>query len=503
VLRSPLVANEDRIIMRVHTRQRANVPPGPRGDFLFGNTFAYTRDPIGFLSRAARQYGDIVRLRLGNLTTYLLVNPEHIDYVLHSHADSFMKDRLTRWLIPLVGQGLLTSEGEFWRRQRRLAQPAFPRQQIERYATVMVDHTERMLATWQDGQVRDIHQDMMRQTLGIVAKTLLGADLGGEAARVGESLEIVMNYFMSPMRWFGIRESVPLPSTQRYRRAIQQIDDLVYGIIRQRRASGEDPGDLLSRLLAARDEHGNGMTDPQLRDEAVTLVLAGHETTALVLFYTFCLLARSPEAEQRLSSELRDVLAGRAPTAGDVPNLRYTEWVIREAMRLYPPAWAIAREALVDCEIGNYHVPKGTQMYLPQWLVHRDGRWFEDPESFRPERWDNDLIKRLPRCAYFPFGGGPRICIGNHFAMMEAVLILATIAGRYRLSMQAGQSLELLPSVTLRPRHAVGMRLHARDHAGVPTAGAAVETAIHTRSNASPGWADSHQPGPQAPGIQR
>ena len=438
------------------------LPPGPKGSFFLGNTLAYMRDPIGFLASTVRKHGDLVMLRLGNLTTYVLVNPEHIEYVLKTHADNFMKDKLTRWLIPLVGQGLLTSEGDFWRRQRRLAQPAFQRAQIERYAAVMVEHTEQMLSTWRDGQVRDVHEDFMRLTLSIVARTLFNTELAGEAGKIGESLEIVMNYFMSPMRWFGIREKFPLPSTLRYRRAIKQIDDVVYGIIRQRRESGEDPGDLLSRLLAARDEHGNGMTDAQLRDESVTLILAGHETTALVLFYTFYLLDRSPEVEGRLASELCDVLGDRAPTASDVPNLRYTEWIVRESMRLYPPAWGIAREALSDCEIGGYSVPKGTQIFLVQWLVHRDPRIFEGPDSFRPERWDNDLVKRLPRCAYFPFGDGPRVCIGNHFAMMEAVLVLATIAQKYRLSSLPGQKLKVLPSVTLRPRGAQSMRLHAR-----------------------------------------
>jgi len=204
------------------------------------------------------------------------------------------------------------------------------------------------------------------------------------------------------------------------------------------------------------------MTDRQLRDEVVTLTLAGHETTALVMFYTFYLLAQAPEAQKRLSDELERVLGERSATAGDVPNLKYTEWVIRESMRLYPPAWGIAREALADCEIGGYSVPKGTQIFLIQWLVHRDGRWFDQPESFRPDRWDNDLIKRLPRCAYFPFGDGPRICIGNHFAMMEAVLLLATIAQKYHLTLEPGQTLELVPSITLRPRHGLHMRLHAR-----------------------------------------
>jgi cytochrome P450 len=239
---------------------------------------------------------------------------------------------------------------------------------------------------------------------------------------------------------------------------------MIYGIIRHHRDSGRDSGDLLSRLLAARDDEcGGSMTDQQLRDEVVTLMLAGHETTALVMFYAFYRLAQAPEAEDRLAHELDSELGDRPATVRDVPNLKYTEWVIREAMRLYPPAWGIGREALADCEIGGYFVPKGTQIFLVQWLVHRDGRWFDQPESFKPERWDNDLIKRLPRGAYFPFGDGPRICIGNHFAMMEAVLLLATIARRYRLLIEPGQTLELLPSITLRPQQPICMRLLAND----------------------------------------
>jgi cytochrome P450 len=305
---------------------------------------------------------------------------------------------------------------------------------------------------------------MTHLTLAIVAKTLFGTDLAGEADVIGESLEVVLNHFMSPMRWFRFVDYLPLPSSRRYWRAIGRIDEIIYGIIRRHRASGHDTGDLLSRLLAARDEQGGGgMSDRQLRDEVVTLILAGHETTALVLFYSFYLLARSPDSADRLAAELHDVLRDRSPSATDVPNLRFTEWVIRESMRLYPPAWGIAREALADCEIGGYHVPKGTQLFMLQRLVHRDGRWFDEPETFKPERWDNDLVKRLPRCAYFPFGDGPRICIGNHFAMMEAVLLLATIAQRFRLEIEPGQTLELLPSITLRPRSPILMRLRANE----------------------------------------
>ncbi len=451
-------------------------PPGPRGSVFLGSTFEYLRDPMGFVARAKREYGDVVWLRLGNLRTYLVSRPEHIDYVLRGHADNFMKDKLTRWLIPLVGEGLLTSEGAFWRRQRKLAQPTFQHQQIQRYAEVMVEQTMRMLETWRDGEVRDPHEDLMRLTLGIVARTLFDAELSEDAETVGHSLEVVMNHFMSPLRWFRFLDHLPLPSSRRYWRAIGRLDEIIYKIIKARRSEGGDRGDLLSRLLAACDEDGKGMTDRQLRDEVVTLVLAGHETTALVLFYTFYLMSQSPDVEARLDDELRDVLAGRSPKAADVPNLRYTEWVVRESMRLYPPAWGIAREALSDCEIGGYSVPKGTQVFMTQWLVHRDGRWFDDPEAFRPERWDNDLIKRLPRCAYFPFGDGPRICIGNHFAMMEAVLILATIAQRYRLSLEPGQTLELLPSITLRPKRSLLMKVQARAPKRYPDESRAGET---------------------------
>jgi cytochrome P450 len=438
---------------------------------LLGNSLTYLRNQLGFLTAAVAEYGDVVKLRLGHLTTYVLVNPEHIDYVLRSHADNFMKDRLTRWLSPVLGEGLLTSEGDFWRRQRRLAQPTFQRQQIERYAVVMVEHTEGMLAAWRDGQVIDTHDEMAHLTLSIVAKTLFGTDLASEANAVSESLEVVLNQFMSPTRWFPFFNYLPFPAARKYWRAIRRLDEIIYEIIRRHRESTHDTGDLLSRLLAARDDQGGGgMTDRQLRDEVVTLVLAGHETTALVMFYTFYLLGQSPACADRLAAELDDVLGDRPPTIADVPNLRYAEWVVRESMRLYPPAWGIAREALADCEIGGYHVPKGTQLFMVQRLVHRDRRWFDDPETFKPERWDHDLIKRLPPCAYFPFGGGPRICIGNHFAMMEAILILATTARRFRLSIEPGQTLELLPTITLRPRRPIFMRLIANDRAVRPPA---------------------------------
>jgi cytochrome P450 len=240
------------------------------------------------------------------------------------------------------------------------------------------------------------------------------------------------------------------------------MDEIIYRIIQEHRSREQPSADLLSRLLAARYDDGSPMSDQQLRDEAMTLLVAGHETTALTLSYCCYLLAQHPDAERALMAEWAQVLNGRAPTAADVPQLRYTTWVVRESMRLYPPAWGIGREAVQDCTIGGYHVPKGTQLYLNQWVVHRDPRWFDEPEVFKPERWNNDLVKRLPHGAYFPFGDGPRICIGNHFAMMEAVLVLATIGQRYRMTLVSDRPLALVPSVTLRPKHGVKMVVHKR-----------------------------------------
>lgn len=439
------------------------LPPGPRPGWVLGHTFGYMKDPLGFLAGAHREHGDVVRLRLGNLSTYVLFHPEHIEYVLRTHHENFIKDRLTKGISPLVGQGLLTSEGEFWKRQRRLVQPAFQHGQVERYASQMVGHTLRMIEGWTEGEERELHAEFSRLTLAIAASTLFSADVGSDAEVVSSSLEIVMKYFVNPMRWFRIRERLPLPSTRRYRRAIGRIDEIIYGLIRDRRETGNDPSDLLSRLLAARDVEGTGgMSDQQIRDEAVTIFLAGHETTALALFYTFHLLARHPEVESRMAQEIARVLDCTPPAAADVARLPYTEWVVRESMRLYPPAWGIAREALSDCEIGGYHVARGTQLFLVQYLMHRDPRWFDEPESFRPERWAEDLIRRLPRCAYFPFGDGPRTCIGNHFAMMEAVLVLATILQSHRLVVLPGPALELYPSITLRPRQGLRARLERR-----------------------------------------
>ena len=438
------------------------IPPGPRGLPLIGSALAVFRDPLGFSVHCARTYGDVVRVRVGTLVFYLLCHPQAIEQVLRQNARNFIKDQGTRMLSAVLGQGLLTSEGEHWRRQRRLAQPAFQLDQIQKYGTSMVVSTQRLLAEWRPGQTRDLHADMMRLTLEIVAQTLFGAAVADKAERVGRAMEQVTEFYATPIALFPFLQRLPLPILHRFRRAVRDIDAVLYETIAERRASGPGGDDLLGRFLSGHETDGDSMTDLQLRDELMTLFLAGHETTAIALSFCFYLLASHPRCRQRLEAELDEVLQGRPPTIDMVPRLRYAEWVVREAMRVYPPVPSIGREAVADCEIMGFAVPKGTQMALMQWVTHRDPRWFDDPEVFRPERWDNDLARRLPRCAYFPFGDGARICIGNYFAMMEAVLVLTTIAQRYQLELAPDFKLALLPSVTLRPKGGVKVVLRER-----------------------------------------
>jgi cytochrome P450 len=439
------------------------LPPGPNAFSFVGNLWEAIRHPLTFPTLMARRYGDVVRAPVGTLVFYMFTHPDDIEYVLRNNHRNFSKDKGTRQLIGLLGEGLLTSEGDLWRRQRRLSQPAFQVEQVQKYGNAMVAYAERMLESWHSGQTRDIHTDMMKLTMEIVAQTLFGASVEGKTQEVGRIMDTVMKYYAGPMVWFPWLQQLPTPGNVRFRNAVKRLNAIIYETIGKRRAGETEGNDLLARLLAARDEDGGQMSDQQLRDELATLFLAGHETTALALSFCFYLLAKHPHVDSRLTRELDQVLDGRMPTARDVPRLHYTEWVVKETMRLFPPAPGIGREALNDCEIGGYFVPKGTQIALLQWVVHRDPRWYDDPESFKPERWDNDLAKRLPRCAYFPFGDGPRICIGNHFAMMEAVLVLATVAQRFRLELAPGFKLKLLPSVTLRPKTGVKMVVHERE----------------------------------------
>ncbi|HEX7668397.1 MAG TPA: cytochrome P450 [Polyangiaceae bacterium] len=439
-----------------HTRK---VPPGPREIPLLGSSLAVVKEPLEFLTRISKEYGDVVRFGLPGQDVYLFNHPDAIEEVLLTKHEAVIKDAFTRKISLVVGNGLLVSDGPFWRRQRKLAQPAFHHKRVNEYAEVMVRYTEELADRFRGGEVRNVHRDMMRLTLAIVARTLFGVQVDHLAAEIEEALEVLVERFV------GVNAIVPMylptPANIRARRAMRKLDSVVYGIIEQRRNTA-DTGDLLSMLLTARAEDGTAMSDEQVRDESITLLLAGHETTALTLSFALHLLGRHPDVDAALAREISEVLGDRPCTPADLPRLKIAEGVIRESMRLYPPAWAIGREVVAPVEIAGYDLRPGTQIWAAQWVVHRDPRYFDRPEQFDPSRWCGDLAKRLPRFAYFPFGGGPRFCIGNTFAMMEATLILVTLLRRFRLSPTTTERLKLNPAVTLRPEGGVNLSVGVR-----------------------------------------
>ncbi len=360
----------------------------------------------------------------------------------------------------LLGEGLLTSEDEFHRRQRRLAQPAFHRARIASYAGVMTDYAAETRARWNDGDTLDMSEEMMRLTLGIVGKTLFDADVVSDAREVGEAMTVAMDlYNLITIPFFELIQKLPLPQLRRFDAARVKLDAIIYRLIEERRRGGEDRGDLLSMLLLAQDTEGDGgaMTDKQLRDEVMTIFLAGHETTANALTWTWYLLSQNPAAEEKLHEEIDRVLAGRLPVFADVTQLKYTEMVLAESMRLYPPAWAIGRLAVKETEIAGYTVPAKALVLMSQYVMHRDPRYFPEPLRFDPERWTTAARESRPQFSYFPFGGGPRRCIGEGFAWMEGVLLIAALAQQWRMRLVPNHSVALKPVITLRPKH--GMRM--------------------------------------------
>ena len=438
-------------------------PPGPRGHPLIGSLPEFRRDILGFLTQCAREYGDVVAFRVFHIRCCLVNHPDLIEQVLVREQDRTIKNWDARQLKVALGDGLLTNEGDAWRGQRRLIQPAFHNDAIRRYAEIMVRNTGRMLASWRDGEVRDLQADLMAVTLEIVAEALFGVDLAPQSRLIGPALGDVMEWFERVFTGgLPLPLWIPTPANLKMRRAIGRFDALVSSFIRQRRASPVRGSDLLSSLLAATDEAGAGMTDRQLRDEVMTLLLAGHETTALALSWTWHLLGQHPKVEQQLHAELDRVLEGRAPAVSDLPMLTYAERVIKESMRLYPPAWSLARTVIKEFEIGGYRIPAGANVVMSQWIMQRDPRYFSDPDKFDPDRWLLERSQKLPRFAYFPFGGGARQCIGGSFAMMEAVLLLATIAQRFQFKAAPGHPVTAIPSFTLRPKHGIRMILQKR-----------------------------------------
>lgn len=440
-------------------------PPGPKGNFLLGNLAAVSRDWLGFYAKCAKEYGDVVRLRYLHVPICLVMHPRDIESVLVTNAGNFTKSADYRALARVLGNGLLTNEGKAWQRQRGLIQPAFRHENILSYAPVMIRAARRMLESWSGGKPRNVHADMMAVTLEVVAQCLFGADVAGVTDRVGRDMEVVTDRFMTDAgQALLLPFDLPDFLAPARRDAIRDLDKIIHGIIRERRASNECRGDLLDALLQARDAEGQPMTNAQLRDEVMTLFLAGHETTAIALSWTCYLLSQHPQVEAKLVEELQAAFGDREPKLEDLPRLRYTEMVLKESMRLYPAVWGIGRRAIADCEIGGYRVTAGTNIFIFQSLTQRDPRFFPDPDAFDPERWCEDPVRsgKIPRFAYFPFGGGPRVCVGAAFAMMEATLLLAMIQRAFHLELVPGHPVELLPSVTLRPKYGIQVTVQRR-----------------------------------------
>jgi cytochrome P450 len=443
-------------------------PPGPRSLLPGSALISFRVDPIKYLTRLANDYGDIAYFGAGSQHYFFINNPDYIKAVLVTNQASFKKGRGLEQAKRMLGDGLLTSEGEFHHRQRRLAQPAFHRDRIARYAEIMTVYADRLQRErWSEDQTVDIANEMTRLTLGIVGKTLFGTDTEDDAEQVRQAVSDCMRLFRRYLLPFSeLLYRLPLPANRRYREARQRLDAIIYGIISDRRKSPTDCGDLLSMLLMAQDEEGDGgqMTDIQLRDEAITIFLAGHETTANALTWTWYLLSQHPEIYERLHAEVDRTLSGRIPTADDFPRLHLVEMALTEAMRLYPPVWVTGRRALHDCEVGGYTIPAGAILLMSQYVMHHDARYFPDPHRFDPDRWTPEARASRPQFSYFPFGGGVRRCIGESFAWMEGVLILATIAQKWHLRLEPNQRIEMQPLITLRPKYPIRMKLQRRAH---------------------------------------
>ena len=415
------------------------------------------RDPLAFFTRLATEYGDVVRFQIGAENSYYLVNhPDVIKEVLVNEDHHFTKWFAVDRIKEVLGEGLFVSEGEFHSRQRRLSQPAFHRHRIAQYAGAMVDLTVDLRESWSTGATVDICQEMNSLAMQIVAKTLFGADMAREAREIREALSEILDQFERSM----------LPEADRadFEAARARLDAAIYRIIKERRASGEDRGDLLSMLLAAHDAEGDGsgMTDLQLRDEAMTIFLAGHETTATAMAWCWYLLSTNPACEERFYAEVDQVLGSRRAGLEDVPQLPYATMVFAEALRLYPPVWVVGRRAKVDCEIGGYSIPANSVVLLSQYVMQRDPRYFPEPDKFDPERWTPEAKAARPKFSYFPFSSGSRSCLGEPFAWTEGVLCLATLAQTHRFQLVPEHRIALQPQLTLRAKYGIRMRVERR-----------------------------------------
>jgi cytochrome P450 len=453
-------------------RDETRLPPGPPGRPLLGSAVELNKDVLTLLANGFREYGDTVRYHFGPFDFFVIQRPEDIRTVLLERADDFRKSPSYDGLRLVVGHGLLTSEGEFWKRQRKLMTPAFHHKRLLEFCNAMVRCASEQADEWdalchdRGGDVIvDVHERMLALTFRIVGLTLFSTELSAKADGMGPALatvlehanHVVMTMFLNPPSW------VPTPRNLRFRKALATVDDVVLGIIAERRRTGEDPGDLLGMLMAATDESGNErMSDQELRDEVATLVLAGHETTAQALTWTLMLLSQHPEIERRVVAEIREVCGDRPPGFEDLKALDYTGRVIDEGLRLYPPAWLFERESLVEVELGGYRIPAQRMIAIAPWTLHRHPQFWDNPEGFDPDRFLPEREAERPRYSYLPFGGGPRQCIGVNFALYEAKLVLATLLQRYSLSLVPGQNLRPDAAVTLRPANGLKMWLRPR-----------------------------------------
>jgi cytochrome P450 len=432
------------------------LPPGPKGTLIGGNIRQFRTGLLDFLLYTARDYGPLASFRLGPRRMFLASAPELIEQVLVTDAKHYIKHFGARAFKPVLGEGLVTSEGAFWQRQRKLIQPAFLKGRVQSYAPVMAELTNQMLDSWTPGKSVQIDFEFEALTSKIALKTLFDLEDQGDREQFSETLKVAF-YLMNARlrRIFKLPLWLPTPANRRLESAVQGF--IASG--RRRQSPGDD---LLSRLLLAQAEDGTRMTDTQLRDEAMTLYLAGHETTALTLTWTWYLLSQHRRVERQLVSEWRNVLRGATPTREHLPCLPYTTAVIAESMRLFPPVYVIGRQAITDLELGGYRVKRGYTVLMSQWVSHRDPRYFPDPEEFRPERWEDGLAKRLPKFAYYPFGGGQRLCIGNTFALIEATIILAAVGQRYRFTIDPEAVIGIKPQITLLPANGIPVTLQRR-----------------------------------------
>ena len=438
-------------------------PPGPKGTLLGGNVRQFRAALLNFLLETAREYGPLASFRIGPRRVFLASGPDLIEQVLVTDAKHYIKHFGARAFKPVLGNGLVTSEGAFWHRQRKLIQPAFLKIRVQSYAQIMAELTDQMLDSWSPGKSVQIDYEFEALTSKIALKTLFDLEDSGDRQRFSGTLKLAFELMNVRLRRiFKLPLWVPTPANLRLQGAVGELDRTVEGFIASGRSRRDIGDDLLSRLLVAQHEDGTRMSDLQLRDEAMTLYLAGHETTALTLAWSWYLLSQNPNVENELVSEWQHVLAGATPTADQLHRLPYTAAVIAESMRLYPPVYVIGREATDDLELGGYRVKRGYTVLMSQWVNHRDPRYFPEPEEFRPERWENGLAKRIPKFAYYPFGGGQRLCVGSSFALMEAAIILAAVGQRYRFTLDPDAVIGIKPQITLLPANGIPATLERR-----------------------------------------